>query len=130
MDDLDFVKKLESNQDLFDREYDNLEEFYSVRHHDKVHDYIAKHKGLIVLLNKLKHRLFEEFPRAKFELVHYTDYEYSDWTYILLYIKVDDYTFNNGVMENIKKITSDFIPLRRKLGVMSDLSLRPALYDW
>lgn len=129
MDDLDFVKKLESNEELFNREYDKLGEFYNVRRYEKIHDYFVKHKGLIVLLNKLKSRLSEDFPTGKFDLVHYTDYEYSDWSYILLYIKVDDYTFNNGVMEDIKKITFDFIPLRRKLGVMSDLSLRPALYD-
>ena len=61
-------------------------------------------KGLIVLLNKLKSRLSEDFPTGKFDLVHYTDYEYSDWSYILLYVKVDDYTFNNGVMEDIKKL--------------------------
>ena len=129
MDDLDFVKKLEVDDELFDKEYDKLGDFYNLRHYWKVHDYIAEHKGLIVFLNKLKPRLIDSFPTGKFDLILNTDFEYSDWSYILLYIKVDDYTFNNGVMEDIKKITFDFIPLRRKLGVMSDLSLRPALYD-
>ena len=75
MNDLDFVKKLEGNDWLFDREYGRLGEFYNVRHYEKIHDYLSKHKGLIVLLNKLKPRLSEDFPSGKFDLVHYTDYD-------------------------------------------------------
>ena len=52
-----------------------------------------------------------------------TDFEYPDWSFVVLYVKVDDYTFDNGVMEDIKKLSFDFIPLRRKLNVLSDLAI-------
>ena len=130
MEVLDFVKNLENDDELFDMEYDKLGDFYNLRHYDKVHGYIKEHKGLIVLLNELKPRLSETFPTGKFDLILNTDFEYPDWSFVVLYVKVDDYTFDNGVMEDIKKLSFDFIPLRRKLNVLSDLAIWPALYDW
>ncbi|WP_292608203.1 hypothetical protein [Methanobrevibacter sp. UBA188] len=129
MDDLDFVKKLEVDDELFDKEYDKLGDFYNLRHYWKVHDYIAKHKGLIVFLNKLKPRLIDSFPTGKFDLILNTDFEYPDWATVILFVKVDEYTFDNGVMEDIDKIFFDFLPLQQKLGVMPNLAIWPALYD-
>ena len=156
MDELDFVKKLEEDEELFDREYDKLGDFFNLRHYEKVHDFIKDNTELIVLLNELKHRLSKAFPTGKFDLVlntdyEYsdwsivvlyafptgkfdlvlnTDYEYSDWSIVVLYVKVDEYTFDNGVMDDINKITFDFIPLRRKLDVLPDFAIWPALYNW
>ena len=129
MDDLDFVKKLEVDDELFDKEYDKLGDFYNLRHYWKVHDYIAEHKGLIVFLNKLKPRLIDSFPTGKFDLILNTDSEYPDWATVILFVKVDEYTFDNGVMEDIDKIFFDFLPLQQKLGVMPNLAIWPALYD-
>ena len=129
MDDLDFVKKLEVDDELFDKEYDKLGDFYNLRHYWKVHDYIAEHKGLIVFLNKLKPRLIDSFPIGKFDLILNTDFEYPDWATVILFVKVDEYTFDNGVMEDIDKIFFDFLPLQQKLGVMPNLAIWPALYD-
>ncbi|WP_296803052.1 hypothetical protein [uncultured Methanobrevibacter sp.] len=130
MDELDFVKKLEEDEELFDREYDKLGDFFNLRHYEKVHDFIKDNTELIVLLNELKHRLSKAFPTGKFDLVLNTDYEYSDWSIVVLYVKVDEYTFDNGVMDDINKITFDFIPLRRKLDVLPDFAIWPALYNW
>ena len=130
MDELDFVKKLEEDEELFDREYDKLGDFYNLRHYEKVHDFIKDNTGIIVLLNELKPRLSKTFPTGKFDLVLNTDYEYSDWSIVVLYVKVDEYTFDNGVMDDINKITFDFIPLRRKLDVLPDFAIWPALYNW
>lgn len=129
MDDLDFVKKLEVDDELFDEEYDKLGDFYNLRHYWKVHDYISEHKGLIVFLNKLKPRLIDSFPTGKFDLILNTDFEYPDWATVILFVKVDEYTFDNGVMEDIDKIFFDFLPLQQKLGVMPNLAIWPALYD-
>ena len=129
MDDLDFVKKLEVDDELFDKEYDKLVDFYNLLHYWKVHDYIAEHKGLIVFLNKLKPRLIDSFPTGKFDLILNTDFEYPDWATVILFVKVDEYTFDNGVMEDIDKIFFDFLPLQQKLGVMPNLAIWPALYD-
>lgn len=129
MDDLDFVKKLEVDDELFDKEYDKLGDFYNLRHYWKVHDYISEHKGLIVFLNKLKPRLIDSFPTGKFDLILNTDFEYPDWATVILFVKVDEYTFDNGVMEDIDKIFFDFLPLQQKLGVMPNLAIWPALYD-
>ena len=129
MDDLDFVKKLEVDDELFDKEYDKLGDFYNLRHYWKVHDYIAEHKGLIVFLNKLKPRLIDSFPTGKFDLILNTDFEYPDWATVILFVKVDEYTFDIGVMEDIDKIFFDFLPLQQKLGVMPNLAIWPALYD-
>ena len=130
MDELDFVKKLEEDEELFDREYDKLGDFFNLRHYEKVHDFIKDNTGIIVLLNELKPRLSKTFPTGKFDLVLNTDYEYSDWSIVVLYVKVDEYTFDNGVMDDINKITFDFIPLRRKLDVLPDFAIWPALYNW
>ena len=130
MNELDFVKKLEEDEELFDREYDKLGDFFNLRHYEKVHDFIKDNTELIVLLNELKHRLSKAFPTGKFDLVLNTDYEYSDWSIVVLYVKVDEYTFDNGVMDDINKITFDFIPLRRKLDVLPDFAIWPALYNW
>ena len=130
MDELDFVKKLEEDEELFDREYDKLGDFFNLRHYEKVHDFIKDNTELIVLLNELKHRLSKAFPTGKFDLVLNTDYEYSDWSIVVLYVKVDEYTFDNGVMDDINKINFDFIPLRRKLDVLLDFAIWPALYNW
>ena len=130
MDELDFVKKLEEDEELFDREYDKLCDFFNLRHYEKVHDFIKDNTGIIVLLNELKPRLSKTFPTGKFDLVLNTDYEYSDWSIVVLYVKVDEYTFDNGVMDDINKITFDFIPLRRKLDVLPDFAIWPALYNW
>ena len=130
MDELDFGKKLEEDEELFDREYDKLGDFFNLRHYEKVHDFIKDNTELIVLLNELKHRLSKAFPTGKFDLVLNTDYEYSDWSIVVLYVKVDEYTFDNGVMDDINKITFDFIPLRRKLDVLPDFAIWPALYNW
>ena len=126
---MDFVKKLEVDDELFDKEYDKLGDFYNLRHYWKVHDYISEHKGLIVFLNKLKPRLIDSFPTGKFDLILNTDFEYPDWATVILFVKVDEYTFDNGVMEDIDKIFFDFLPLQQKLGVMPNLAIWPALYD-
>ena len=130
MDELDFVKKLEEDEELFDREYDKLGDFFNLSNYEKVHDFIKDNTELIVLLNELKHRLSKAFPTGKFDLVLNMDYEYSDWSIVVLYVKVDEYTFDNGVMDDINKITFDFIPLRRKLDVLPDFAIWPALYNW
>lgn len=130
MNELDFVKKLEEDEELFDREYDKLGDFYNLHHYEKVHDFIKDNTGIIVLLNELKPRLSKTFPTGKFDLVLNTDYEYSDWSIVVLYVKVDEYTFDNGVMDDINKINFDFIPLRRKLDVLPDFAIWPALYNW
>ena len=53
MDDVNFVAKLENNPKLFCKYFEELGEFYNLRHHDKILNHIKKHKGLIVVLNKL-----------------------------------------------------------------------------
>lgn len=130
MNDLNFVNMLENDESLFDKKFNELTEFYHLRNHDKVLNYINKHKGLIILLNELKPNLIDNFPNAKFDLIFYTDPEVKELSHLILYVKVDDYTFDNGVMEDIDKIRLEFMPLRQKLGVMPNLSIMPALYDW
>lgn len=130
MNDSDFVSRLENDIDFFNESCKKLGEFYNLRHYDKVLNYISEHKGLIIVLDKLKPPLTKTFPNAKFDLIVYTDHEYSNWSRIILYVKVDRYTFDNGVMEDIDKIDFEFIPLMQELGVMGNLSIFPALYDW
>lgn len=130
MDELDFIDKLENDLDFFNKKFEELSEFYNLRHMDEIFSYISKYKGIVILLNELKPYLIESFPMGKFDLIFDVDPEVEELSQIVLYVKVDEYMFDNGVMDEIKKITSEFISLRQKLGVMDKLSLMPALYNW
>ena len=130
MDELEFVSLLENDEDLFNQNFEKLSDFYNLRHRRKVFNYINNHKGLIVLLDELKPHLTEHFPQGKFDLIYYTDPEIDKFSHVILYVKVDEYTFDNGVMDDIDEISRDFIPLMQKLGLMMNLSLMPALYEW
>lgn len=130
MDELKFVNQLENNGELFYQNFKKLGDFYNLRHKNKVLDYISNHKGIIVLLNELKPHLVKNFPNAKFDLTYYTDPESDKFSHIILYVKVDEYTFDNGVMDGIDAIFWDFVPLMQKLNIISNFSLMPALYNW
>ena len=130
MHDLNYVAKLEKNNNFFNKNFEKLGEFYNLRHHDKILNHIKKHKGLIVVLNKLQPYLIKTFPNARFDLIYYTDPEVNELSQVILYIKVDEYTFHNGAMEEIDAIDFKFIPLMQKLNVIANFSMMPALYEW
>lgn len=88
---------------FFQQKFDEQLEFYNLRHMDEIFNYISKYKGIVILLNELKHYLIESFPTGKFDLIFDVDPGVEELSQIVLYVKVDEYMFDNGVMDEIKK---------------------------
>ena len=42
---------------FFQQKFDEQLEFYNLRHMDEIFNYISKYKGIVILLNELKHYL-------------------------------------------------------------------------
>lgn len=77
----------------------------------------------------MENSLKSKFPYGEFELSIDRDFETSEES-LIVDIKVDEYTFDNGVMESIHEINSRYRTLKQKLGVVSKIFLMPAMFSY
>ncbi|WP_298498652.1 hypothetical protein [uncultured Methanobrevibacter sp.] len=129
MDYLNYVNKLESDEGLFLNELNELKDNYEIKHKKEVYDFINSNRGLIVLLKELHPYLSSNFPNGEFSLMYSIDPEFDSLSNIVVNVKVDRYTFDNGVMKTLRNISFELRPLRQKLDLMVELMLMPALLD-
>ena len=123
------ISRLKNDEKFFNYEFNHLKEFYEFKDESEVYGFIEKSPELIIVLDEMKNSLKNKFPEAEFELLIDNDYEISEET-LVLDIKVDEYTFDNGIMEGIHAINGEFRLLNQKLGVVSKIFLMPALFTY
>ncbi|WP_406535064.1 hypothetical protein [Methanobrevibacter sp.] len=129
MDYLNYVKQLEDDDNLFDKKFNELQSYYEIKSENEVYNFISAHRGLIVLLNELKPYLSQNFPNGEFSLRYSIDPEFDSLSNIILNVKVDRYTFDNGIMKSLRNIFFELRPLRKELDLLVELMLMPALLD-
>lgn len=129
MDLLSYVNQLESDDDLFIKEFNQLRNYYDIKQEFEVYNFVNNHRGLIILLKEIQPHLIKNFPNSEFSLKYSVDPEFDSLSNLILNVKVDRYTFENGVMKTIRKISFELRPLRQKLDLMVELMLMPALLD-
>jgi hypothetical protein len=111
----------------FEKEFENLNNFYTMRNPEEVHNFIKENEGLIELLNETKPHLLKKFPNGEFELQAHDDITGEEYHKIYLNIFVDDETFNNGIMEGIHEVHGQILPLKRDLDLIMKLVLMPGV---
>ena len=121
MDDLKQVEMLANDSELFEKEFNNLKDFYILDSEKEVHDFIKIHPGIILLLNEFEPSLKEYFPNEYFELKFGPDLSGNWFDLLELNIWMDEERFHNGSNEDVKKIRREFLPLRRRLDLLGEV---------
>lgn len=122
----DKIFQLKNDDVLLNNEFNNLSNFYILKNKSEVFDFIFHYPELIIVLENMTNSLKNNFPDGEFELYIDRDFETSEES-LIVDIKVDEYTFDNGIMEGIHTVNKEFRKLKRNLGVISKIFLMPAL---
>lgn len=123
------IMKLKKEDEFFDKSFNDLKDFYKFNNYFKVYEFIKEFPQLIIVLKNMENSLKSKFPYGEFELSIDRDFETSEES-LIVDIKVDEYTFDNGVMESIHEINSRYRTLKQKLGVVSKIFLMPAMFSY
>lgn len=115
------VEMLNNDLNLFEKEFNNLKDFYILDSEKEVHDFIKIHPGIIILLNEFESPLKEYFPNGYFELKFGPDVSGTWFDLLELNVWVDEDTFNNGACDYVNSINRKFRPLRRKLDLLGEV---------
>jgi hypothetical protein len=121
MDELLQVERLNNDEVLFEREFNNLKDFYILDSEKEIHDFIKINPGIILLLNEFESLLKQYFPDGHFELKFGPDLSGTWFDLLELNIWIDEETFNNGSSEHVRSINKQFRPLRRKLDLLGEV---------
>lgn len=121
---LSYTEKLKNDSTLFEKEYGKLKQSYSFKEDEKIHEFIHKNPGLLILLDKFQPDLENLFPNGKFELEIDEDPE-IDCTTLIVRISVGKKLFNNGMMQKIDKINFKQVSLMQEMRLMSKMLLIP-----
>ena len=114
-EEMDFVNRLEKDDNLFETEFDKIKKIYPFQNYGEIHDFFSKHRGLIVILNEVKPLLEKHVPYASFHLELDVDPLFTPQ--LLLVVKALDYDFNNGFKDDIKLINQEIDDLVLKLNL-------------
>lgn len=123
MDELMFLNLLSNNAELFENEFNGLNEFYNLNNEKEIHDFIKSNPGLIILLNAYQNSLKKYFSSAIFELKFKQDLSGNWFDLISLIVWLDEETFNNGSIDYIYAIDRELRPLRKKLDLLGEICL-------
>ena len=123
MDELAQVEMLNNDLMLFNREFNNLKDFYKFNDEKEIKNFVKLHPGIIILLNAYEMALKKYFSNALFELEFDPDTSGTWFDLIVLNVWLDEETFNNGSMEYICSIDRELRPLRTKLDLLGEVVL-------
>ncbi|WP_406535399.1 hypothetical protein [Methanobrevibacter sp.] len=123
MNKLKQVEELTYNTQLFDEKFNELYENYTFESEKESYDFIKEHPGLLLILDEYTPCLKKYFPNGIFELTVDIDPEIITWKTLILTVKVDEETFNNGCYEHLTFMRRHFRPLRRELNLMGEIML-------
>lgn len=111
----------------FENKIQKLNEFYQMKQPENIITFIKDNEKLIELLNETKILLKKAFPQGTFELEMYNDLSGEGLDHLLLNIYVDEFTFNNGLMDKIYDIDMEILPLQKELDLVMALNLMPGV---
>ena len=115
------------NNEEFEEKFSKIKEFYELNKPKRVHCFIKQHENMLELLEKTKPYLRETFPQGEFELEVQCDLTGEGTHSLLVYIHVDDETFNNGFMHKINHVNMKILPFQKKLNILSEFGLMPGV---
>ncbi|MBQ6345527.1 MAG: hypothetical protein IJI96_05375 [Methanobrevibacter sp.] len=114
-EEIEFVNALNDDDELFEREFNNVQKDFPFQNFDEIHRICSNHRGLIVLLNKAKPLLEEHVPYASVHLELDDDPIFSPQ--LLVVVKALQEDFDNGFKDDIKLIKSELRALVIKLNL-------------
>ena len=124
MDDVENqLNKLESDEEYFESEFDNLKESYILMNPEEIHSFINENKRLILMLNAVLPILDSKISDADYYLEFFNDLSGDEGHSLLIYIRVDEETYNNGFYKTIMEIGRIMHPLRHKFHVLSEFDV-------
>lgn len=112
-EEIEFVNALNNDDELFEREFNNIQNIFPFKNFDEIHGICSDHRGLIVLLNKTKPLLKEHVPYASVHLELDDDPIFTPQ--LLVVVKALQEDFDNGFKDDIKLINSKLDSLIIKL---------------
>ncbi|WP_407377599.1 hypothetical protein [Methanobrevibacter sp.] len=114
-DELEFVNRLNEDDELFEREFNNVRRDFPFKDCKQIHDFLSRNRGVIVLLKNTKPLLKKYAPYASVHLE--LDVDPIFVPQLLVVVKALEHDFNNGFKEDISSMRSDILPLKSKLGL-------------
>ena len=121
MNQLEQLEEIKNNPELFEEKFNNLNQDYIFESREESYDFIKEHPGLLLLLEEYAIYLKKYFPYGIFELSVSIDPEIITWKTLILYVKLDKQTYENGSYELLTYMRRYYRPLRRKLNVMGEI---------
>lgn len=120
----EFLKRLNSDDHLFEREFDIIKNRYPIKDCRRVHDFISGHRGLIIILNKMTELLAKYVPYVSCIYIELDD-DPLFTPQLLLFVRAFEEDFGNGFDNDIRKVNSIINPLLFKF----DLALEFFIFD-
>ncbi|WP_406535199.1 hypothetical protein [Methanobrevibacter sp.] len=109
-EELEFLNKLNEDNELFEREFEIIKNRYPIKDCSKVHDFISKNRGLIIILNKTTELLEEYVPYASCIYIE-LDNDPLFTPQLLLFVRAFEQDFGNGFKKDIRRINNILDPL-------------------
>lgn len=104
-----WIESLNNDESLFEKEVLKLNELYDIDDFNRIHDFLSKNRGVIVILNEVKPLLSEHAPYASLSLE--LDVDPLFVPQLLLMVKAPRNNFSNGFKDKIRLINSIIDPL-------------------
>ena len=123
MNKLKQVEELNNNIQAFNEKFNKLDDDYIFESRKESYEFIKQHPGLLLILEEYIPCLKKYFPNGIFELEVSQDPEIKEWVKLIIWVKVDENTFDNGCYEHLTNMRRHFRPLRRELNLMSEIML-------
>ena len=118
---LQYIENLKSNESFFEEEFSRLENYYVLDSKDEIHDFVRENEGILVLLDAVKPFLDEYFSDAIYQLYMSYDHEIENEVKLVLLVKVNRERFHNGAYDDLRLISREILPFRRKINVLWEL---------
>ena len=111
MNKIEQVEELKNNPQLFNEKFNALDENYIFKSWEDTYEFIKQHPGLLIIIDEYTPYLNEHFPKGIIELEVDIDPEIITWKTLIINVKVDKETYENGCYEYLtylrrKKIKS------------------------
>ena len=120
---LEWLDRLNSDDELFEREFKNILDIYPMENCGMIHDFLKEKRGLIIVLNEILPLLRKYVPYAFVRIELAVDPIFVPQ--LILFVAAPDIKFYNGFKDDIHKINSLIDPLLISL----DLGIEFFIFD-
>ena len=117
-DELIWLDRLNSDDDLFEREFLSINERFYIPDFNAIHDFVNENRGLIIILNKIEPLLENRVPYAQVYIELDNDPLFTPQLW--LFVRAPKVNFDNGFKEDIKDINSIIRPYLFKLELTTE----------